>query len=564
MQNIRFDTYYRYDELTRILNDWAIAFPELLRVECIGKSHEGRDIFVAAVTNSGTGTDADKPAMWADGNIHATELAGSMACLHLLHSLLTGYGHDPDITRCLDTRAFYVCPRVNPDGAEWALADRPRLIRSSTRPYPYYEEPVGGLRREDVDGDGRALTMRIRDANGPWKASERDPRILVRREPAETDGNYYRVLPEGMIDQFDGVTIEMQVRKERLDLNRNFPAYWRSESEQAGAGPFPASEPEIAALAGFITKHSNITGAVAFHTYSGALLRPYSHLPDEQMPTEDLWAYQKIGAKGSEITGYPNVSTYHDFRYHPKEVITGDFDSWMYEHRGVFAWTVEIWSPQRQAGIGEYKFIEWYREHPLEDDLKLMKWNDTTLGGKGFVDWYAFEHPQLGSVELGGWDSLYTWTNPPHAWLEKEIAPLSRWLIWQALISPKLELLEVSAVALSGDSWKVRLVVHNTGWLPSAVTKHALKAKLVRDLVFEISLPEGAQLAAGKLREEHGQLEGRSHKPSSANTWAGSAADETRDRVKTEWMVRARKGQTVQVCARHERAGTIRSEIVLG
>ena len=324
MQTIRFDTYYRYSELSSLLGDWAGEFPRLLRVEHIGRSHEGRDIVVAVVTNTDTGADADKPAMWADGNIHAAELAGSMACLHLLHTLLSGYGRDAEITRCLDTRAFYVCPRVNPDGAEWALADTPRLIRSSTRPYPYDEEPAGGLRREDVDGDGRVLTMRVRDPNGAWKASERDPRILVRREPTETGGDYFRVLPEGTIEQFDGITIELQPRKERLDLNRNFPAFWRGEGEQAGAGPFPASEPEIAALAGFISRHPNITGAVAFHTYSGALLRPYSHLPDEQMPAEDLWTYQKIGAKGTEITSYPHVSAYHDFRYHPKKVITGD------------------------------------------------------------------------------------------------------------------------------------------------------------------------------------------------------------------------------------------------
>ena len=250
--------------------------------------------------------------------------------------------------------------------------------------------------------------------------------------------------------------------------------------------------------------------------------------------------------------------------YHPKEVITGDFDSWMYDHRGVFSWTVEIWSPQRQAGISDYKFIEWYREHPIEDDLKLMQWNDSALGGKGFVDWYAFEHPQLGRVELGGWDSLYTWSNPPHALLEKEIAPLSRWLIWHALISPKLELLDASALALSADSWRVRLAVHNTGWLPSNITGHALKAKLVRDVVFEIALPESAQLATGHAREEHGQLRGRSHAPSSANTWAGSAADDSSDRHKAEWVVRGRKGQIVQVCARHERAGTVRAAITLG
>ncbi|MGH8678385.1 MAG: M14 family metallopeptidase, partial [Burkholderiales bacterium] len=349
MTSIRFDTYYKYEDLVRILSDWAIEYPQLLRLVAAGKSFEGRDIYIACVTNYRAAPDTEKPAFWADGNIHAAELAGSMACLHLLHTLLDGYGRDADITRCLDTRALYVCARVNPDGAQWALADVPTIIRSSTRAYPYDEEPAAGLKREDIDGDGRILTMRLRDPNGAWKTSERDPRILVRRDPAETGGTYYRVLPEGTIENFDGVTLNVQPRKQRLDLNRNFPAFWRGEDEQFGAGPFPTSEPEIAALARFISAHPNICGALAFHTYSGVLLRPYSHLADEQLPAEDLWTYQKIGARGTEITGYPAVSAYHDFRYHPKEVITGDFDTWMYDHRGVFAWTVEIWSPQRQA-----------------------------------------------------------------------------------------------------------------------------------------------------------------------------------------------------------------------
>jgi len=563
MKAIRFDTYYRYDDLVRFLTGWAEAHPDLVRLEPVGKSYEGREIYVVRVTCYKTGPDADKPAFWVDGNIHASELAGSAACLHLIERLLAGYGRDAEITRCLDTRAFYVCPRVNPDGAEWALADVPKLVRSSTRPYPYDEESVGGLLREDVDRDGRILSMRVPDANGPWKLCLEDPRILVRREPTETGGQYYRLLPEGRLQDYDGVTINLQARKERLDLNRNFPAYWRIENEQVGAGPFPTSEPEIAAITRFIARHPNITGACAFHTYSGVMLRPYSHLADEQMPPEDLWTFQKIGAKGTAITGYPHASAYHEFRYHPKEVITGDFDSWMYDHRGVYAWTVEIWSPHRQAGIGDYKYIEWYREHPLEDDLKLMSWNDTALKGKGFVDWYPFDHPQLGRVELGGWNSLYTWTNPPHHLLEKEIAPLSRWLVWHALISPRLEILEASATALGGDAWRIRLVVQNSGWLPSYVTKVARQKKLTRGVVCEIELPEHAKLETGKLREELTQLEGRAYKPAAANTWAGSSADETDDRLKVEWVVRASKGATLKLTARHERAGTARTALRL-
>jgi hypothetical protein len=54
-------------------------------------------------------------------------------------------------------RVVYMVPRLNPDGAELALADKPRHIRSSTRPYPFDEQPVDGLTVEDVDGDGRML-----------------------------------------------------------------------------------------------------------------------------------------------------------------------------------------------------------------------------------------------------------------------------------------------------------------------------------------------------------------------------------------------------------------------
>ena len=561
MPDIHFDRYYRYDDLTTLLRAFADEYPRLASMESIGPSYEGRDIWLMTITNSETGPAEEKPAFWVDGNIHASEVSPSSACLYLINTLLTQYGNDERITYLLDTRALYICPRINPDGAEWALADVPKIVRSSTRPYPYDEDPIAGLVEEDVDGDGRMLMMRIPDPHGAWKKYDGDPRLMVRREPDEYGGQYYRLMPEGRIEDYDGILIEPPRKKEGLDLNRNFPAEWRQEFEQAGAGPYPASEPEVRAVVDFVARHNNINGGLTFHTMSGVLLRPFGDKPDDKMPAEDLWTYQIIGEKGTQLSGYPNVSIFHDFKYHPQQVISGGFD-WIYTHLGMYMWVVEIWSPQRQAGIENMKFIEWYRKHPIEDDLKLLKWSDDVLDGQGYVEWYRFEHPQLGEIELGGWDFLYAWRNPPLKFLESEIAPFTQWAIFQALATPRLEPFKTEVELLGGGSYRVTLALQNTGWLPTYTSKMALKNKTVRGVIAEIEMPEGATLAAGKRREELGQLEGRAHFGPTGHP-RSIGQQPTGDRLKMEWVVHAPAGGAVTIVARHERAGTVRLNVAL-
>ncbi|MCC6685823.1 MAG: carboxypeptidase [Fimbriimonadaceae bacterium] len=562
MVEIAFNRYYRYDDFSKLLHDFAKEFPSLVEVESIGKSYEGKDIWLLTVTNSETGPAEDKPAFWCDGNIHATEVSAGTAILHLLNKLCTGFGKDEQITHVLNSRAFYLVPRLNPDGAEWALEDVPRMIRSSTRPYPFNEEDLYGLERKDINGDGKLLNIRIKDANGPWKVSEREPRLMEKRQPNDVGGTYYRVIPEGLFHNYDGLTMRGRKVKQGLDMNRNFPAAWRQEHEQYGAGPYPTSEPEIRAAVQAIFDRPNICGAITFHTYSGVFLRPPCRYPDDDMPAEDLWVYKDFGVKCQEITGYPAISNFHEFKYHPKEVITGTFDDWMFEHRGVHAWTCEIWAPQRQAGITDYKYIDWGRDHPFEDDLKMLKWSDEKLDGQGYHDWKPFTHPQLGEVEIGGWDAFNAFRNPPPKFLEKEIAPLGDFAIWQASASPKLELKEVQTAAV-GSSIRIRMAVINSGYLPTTVTKHADMKKLVRGVVGEISRngepthgagsTEPEWLASGRLRQDAGQLSGWSHVGKGG---FGYQFDGTDNMAVFEWVVSG-PGE-YHLVAKHERAGTVR------
>jgi murein tripeptide amidase MpaA len=556
---VAYDHFYAYDELTDTLRGWATEAPGLYTLESIGSSYEGRDIWLVTVTNRETGEPLDKPALLIEANIHSMEWTGCTAALHLIHTLLTGYLEDELVTRALDTRVFYVIPRVNPDGAEHGLEER-RFIRSSMRPYPR-EEQEDGLRVEDLDGDGRVLDMRVEDSNGPWRRHPDAPKLLVRREPVDgaDDGPFYRLLPEGRIGNYDGVTIKVAPPLEGLDLNRNFPAEWAPEHEQRGAGPYPTSESEVRALVQAVTDRPNITGHIAYHTFSGVHLRPYAGRPDDDLPTADLRAYQLIGARATELTGYPAVSVFHDFKYEPKQSIKGGAHDWLYDHVGVFSWTTEFWSPQRQAGLSDYHFTDWIRDHPIEDDLALLGWAEKNYPA-AYVDWYEFEHPELGKVELGGWDTINYWFNVPFDRLKDEVAPHADWALFHLLISPLLEVRSLDVERLGESTYLVRLVLQNSGWLPTNVTQKAVERNAVRALEVELDLLDDARLVGGELKTEAGQLKGRFDKRST--TWWGND-ESTTDLAKLEWVVEAPSNTEIGIEARHPRAGTVRRRVTL-
>jgi Zinc carboxypeptidase len=205
---VPYDHWPRYAELTELLHSWADRRPELIAIVSIGTSHEGRDIWICEITDRSTGPAGEKPAVWIDANIHATEVTGGTAALHLVHHLITRYGEDEQVTRALSGRAFYVVPRLNPDGVELALADRPRYVRSGVRRWPLTDEQPG-LHISDVDGDGRILTMRIPDETGHWTPHPEHPRLMVPRPLEGGGGPAYRLLAEGHLVRYDGDIVKV-------------------------------------------------------------------------------------------------------------------------------------------------------------------------------------------------------------------------------------------------------------------------------------------------------------------------------------------------------------------
>ena len=556
----RFDRYLRHDELCEWLEEIAEEHPGLVTLESYGKSHEGRDLWLVAVTDSATGSHDSKPAHWVDASIHAVELTATVAACHLVHRLVTGFGTDDTVTRALQTRTFYVVPRVNPDGAEWVMADRPRFRRSSVRAWPWSDgHRWPGLQNEDVDGDGRILQMRIPDPNGGWTPHPEDARLLI-PVPAEgtaTSTPTYRTLTEGFVADYDGFTIDTPRSVEGLDMNRNFPAGWGTSVP--GSGDHPLSEPEIDALVRAISARPNICGYNAYHTSGGVLLRPSSTQADAKLAPLDVWTWKQLAERGTSLTGYPAHSVYEDFTWDPSQTMSGAADDWAYEHLGVYGWTTEFWDIVHAATGTKQSTHFWYTGPSDAEALAVLRWCDEHHP-EGYVDWYPFEHPQLGSVELGGWNDLHTWTNPPLSRLRQEVEPHADFAVYQALCSPMLEVPHCRAEALGDDTWRVEAGISNTGWLPTDVSALARKQHLVKPVTVEIEglSADRFDVLDGPARRKLGQLAGR------AALRFTDGNDGTPDRALATWLVRAPAGSTVRITAAHDRAGRASAECSLG
>jgi murein tripeptide amidase MpaA len=550
-----FDRFLRDDDYTAWLFETAAANPELMTVGSYGRSHEGRDLWLVTITDASTGAHHTKPAHWVDANIHSIEFTGGVAALHLVHSLVTGFGIDPQITEAVRTRTFYIAPRVNPDGVEWALADDPRLRRSSVRNWPWNDgRDAPGLRERDLTGDGRILNMRIPDPNGSWTVSPDEPGLMVRVPPEGVLGDVprYRILYEGDLVDHDGFTVALPDPPQGLDMNRNFPAGWGTSVR--GSGDHPLSEPEIDALVRAITARPNICGYNAYHTSGGVLLRPSSTTADRNLPPLDLYVWKLFGEKGAALTGYTVHSVYEDFTFDTNELMSGAGDDWAYEHAGVFGWTTEFWDVVQQATGSKPSTHVWYTGPTEAEELAVYRWVQQHHP-ELYVEWTAFDHPQLGAVEIGGWDEIHLWQNAPTSRLLDEVRPHAAFAVYQALCSPLLAVPHTAVVRLADDVWRVEVGIANTGFLPTYVTERAKREHSVRPLVAELT---GADVLGGPARLELGQLGGRLQQQ-----FVYGKNDGTPDRALASWTVRAVAGTTVRVVATHQRAGHVELDITL-
>ena len=508
------DKYLDHDELTRQLRGWCDAYPQFTRLTSLAKTPEGRDVWLLIV---GTDPDRVRPAAWADGNVHAGELAGSSVALAIAEDALRlhvepGTNDVPaPIAQRLREILFYIVPRISPDGAE-AVLRTGRIVRSvprDTRPDRGTPRWIPG----DVDGDGLSLSMRIEDPTGEMVDAPGFPGLMVERT-LEDRGPFYKVYPEGSIEHFDGKKIPSPyfLGDNPIDLNRNFPWSWAPTHEQPGAGAYAASEPESRGVVEFATAHPEIFAWCNYHTFGGVLIRPPGHTADDKMNQEDLALFRQVEQWMTEHTGYPTVSGFDEFLYEPDKPLRGDLSEYAYNQRGALAYVVELWDLFKRLGMTRpKKFVDYYAQVSREDVVRRAWWDRDENGGRCFPPWRPFQHPQLGRVEVGGVDPRVGIWNPPlhelRNVIERQLAVFFR----VAALAPQLSIAKVDRHPLAGGVTRVDVQIINTGYLASYGVPSAKPLDFNEPLYATARVQRCALVDPGAAYQQLGHLDGWGH-----------------------------------------------------
>jgi len=109
-------SYKNPEKIQSFLENIANAYPHLVRVESIGKSHENRDIWAVKITDNPEIRELDEPVIFFNSMHHAREIMTPEVAIDTIEYLLANYGTDPEITGWLNNNEVWVIPMLNPDG----------------------------------------------------------------------------------------------------------------------------------------------------------------------------------------------------------------------------------------------------------------------------------------------------------------------------------------------------------------------------------------------------------------------------------------------------------------
>lgn len=307
------DNFYNHNDLSKEVNSLSAEFRNTISIEEIGKTYEGRSIFVIKITGNSS-SHKSKPALMAIFTEHAGEHDVASLAMGIVKYLTENYGNYKKITKLLDEKEVYIIPMMNPDGVEYDLSGevKPFTWRKNRRHAGDVGENVYGV-----------------DLNRNW-------------------GYKWDAVPEELKEQYSNPKDD----------------YYHGEN--------PFSENETQAVRDFILSHKNIKMFIDYHSGSAPFIQggigyPFAYSEKEELNSQHKGRYEEIAQKFAELVtdakdkrkGFivsqardvkKNVKEYASFYLKPfigfflpkSTVAPGGSADWVYGELGIMSFGVEI------------------------------------------------------------------------------------------------------------------------------------------------------------------------------------------------------------------------------
>lgn len=449
---VSWNRYYDHAGIAEILKKIAAAYPDLAKLQSIGKSYEGRDLWCLTITDFKKGEADRKPGMYIDGNIHSNEIQGAEFAMYTAWFMTESFADNKFVQQLLADKVFYIVPTINPDGRD-SYMHQPNTASSPRSGMKPIDNDGDGMvdedKYDDLDGDGNITQMRRKNPNGRYKIDPKDPRFMVRVGPDEK-GDYELLGGEGIDNDGDG-RVNEDGYDFQYDPNRDWGWGWQPNYIQGGAYKYPFSLPENRAVMEFVFKHPNIAAAQSFHNSGGMILRgPGGQEDVGTYNAQDVQVYDMIGKKGEELLpGYKYLVVYKDLY----SAYGGELD-WFYAGRGIYTYSNELWTG----------YLMYMRDTKAENEL--YNFDRDLLMGDGFVAWKEYDHPQYGKIEIGGFKKNMGRAHPGFL-LESDAHRNMAFSIYHLYATPKLAVQEITEKDLGGGLKEVTAVISNERIMPT-------------------------------------------------------------------------------------------------
>jgi hypothetical protein len=336
-------------ELDEEIENMHSLVPELIDLEIIGQSYQGRNLTCLRITNELNTVQKAKTMVVAQH--HGREQITVELALRFILHLLNNYGVDDTITEYVDTQEIYVIPTLNPDALEVVVNQGNHWLRKNLRPY-------------DNDGDGLFAEDDVDDENGDGWISN----FLVYEKDNPADNPHYEAYDweywEGIDNDGDGLFNEDEVGL--VDLNRNYPTFWRLgggdlliPETQVYCGTESFSEPETQAFRDFALDHRF---AMSYSLHSG--------INATYFPTDIYGDWVEQSLYYDMVAEYADILP-ENFNYYlpytPQKIesaLSGGWGDWMYAERGcTVPITFEVYTNASAHGVDAHPIIRENNTH---------------------------------------------------------------------------------------------------------------------------------------------------------------------------------------------------------